>query len=40
MLRRALVFVAVLVGIWGLWEAYKAFGEAVGSTVEVTPGGE
>jgi NitT/TauT family transport system permease protein len=30
MLRRALVFVAVFVSIWGLWEAYKAFGEAVG----------
>jgi NitT/TauT family transport system permease protein len=32
MVRRALVFLAVLVGIWGLWEAYKAFGEAVGLT--------
>ena len=32
MARRALVFLAVLVGIWGLWEAYKAFGEAVGLT--------
>ena len=32
MLRRALVFIAVLAGIWGLWEAYKAFGEAVGLT--------
>jgi NitT/TauT family transport system permease protein len=29
MLRRAVVFLAVLAGIWGLWEAFKAFGEAV-----------
>ena len=32
MLRRALVFLAVLGGIWGLWEAFKAFGEGVGLT--------
>jgi NitT/TauT family transport system permease protein len=32
MLRRALVFLAVLAGLGGLWEAYKAFGEAVGLT--------
>src|ERR671924_2005011 len=30
--RRALAFVAVLAGLWGVWEAYKAFGEAVGLT--------
>jgi NitT/TauT family transport system permease protein len=29
MLRRAAVFLAVLAGIWGLWEAFKAFGESV-----------
>jgi NitT/TauT family transport system permease protein len=28
MLRRALVFVAVLGGLWGAWEAYKGVGEA------------
>src|SRR5919109_4193672 len=27
--RRALAFVAVLGGLWGLWEAYKALGEAL-----------
>jgi NitT/TauT family transport system permease protein len=32
MLRRALVFLAVLVGLWAIWEGYKAFGEAVGLT--------
>jgi NitT/TauT family transport system permease protein len=30
--RRALVFVAVLAGLWGLWEAYKNAAEAVGLT--------
>jgi NitT/TauT family transport system permease protein len=30
MLSRALVFLAVFAGLWGLWEAYKSFGEAVG----------
>jgi NitT/TauT family transport system permease protein len=30
MLRRALVFLAVLAGLWGLWESYKAAGEALG----------
>jgi NitT/TauT family transport system permease protein len=29
MLRRALVFLAVLAGLWGLWEGYKAAGEAL-----------
>ncbi|MGH3030134.1 MAG: ABC transporter permease [Gaiellaceae bacterium] len=28
MLRRALVFLAVLAGLWGLWEGYKAAWEA------------
>jgi NitT/TauT family transport system permease protein len=32
MLRRAAVFLAVLAGIWGLWEGFKAFGEAVDLT--------
>jgi NitT/TauT family transport system permease protein len=32
MLRRGLVFAAVLAGLWGLWEAYRAFGVAVGLT--------
>ena len=32
MLRRAGVFLAVLVCLWAAWEAYKAFGEAVGLT--------
>jgi NitT/TauT family transport system permease protein len=32
MLRRAGVFLAVLVGLWAAWEGYKAFGEAVGLT--------
>jgi NitT/TauT family transport system permease protein len=32
MLRRALVFLAVLAGLWGLWEAYKNAAEAVGLT--------
>jgi len=32
MLRRALVFLAVLAGLWAVWEGYKAFGEAVGLT--------
>jgi NitT/TauT family transport system permease protein len=30
MLRRGLVFAAVLAALWGLWEAYRAFGVAVG----------
>jgi NitT/TauT family transport system permease protein len=30
MVRRALVFVAVLAALWGLWEAYRGLGEAVG----------
>src|SRR3954464_263812 len=29
MLRRGLVFAAVLAGLWALWEAYRAFGVAV-----------
>jgi NitT/TauT family transport system permease protein len=32
MLRRALAFLGVLVGLWAVWEGYKAFGEAVGLT--------
>jgi NitT/TauT family transport system permease protein len=32
MLRRAGVFLAVLVCLWAAWEGYKAFGEAVGLT--------
>ena len=32
MLRRASVFLAVLAGLWGLWEAYKNGAEAVGLT--------
>jgi NitT/TauT family transport system permease protein len=32
MLRRAGVFLAVLIGLWAAWEGYKAFGEAVGLT--------
>jgi NitT/TauT family transport system permease protein len=32
MLRRAVVFVAVLAGLWGLWEAYKNAAEAIGLT--------
>jgi NitT/TauT family transport system permease protein len=32
MLRRALVFVAVLAGLWGLWEGFKGFAEAVSLT--------
>src|SRR5688500_11286798 len=32
MARRALVFLAVLAGLWGLWEAYKNAAEAVGLT--------
>jgi NitT/TauT family transport system permease protein len=32
MLRRVGVFLAVLVCLWAAWEAYKAFGEAVGLT--------
>jgi NitT/TauT family transport system permease protein len=32
MLRRAGVFLVVLVCLWAAWEAYKAFGEAVGLT--------
>jgi NitT/TauT family transport system permease protein len=32
MLRRAGVFLAVLIGLWATWEGYKAFGEAVGLT--------
>jgi NitT/TauT family transport system permease protein len=32
MLRRGLVFAAVLVGLWALWEAYRAFGVVVGLT--------
>ena len=32
MLRRGLVFAAVLACLWGLWEAYRAFGVAVGLT--------
>jgi NitT/TauT family transport system permease protein len=29
MLRRGLVFAAVLAGLWALWEAYRAFGVSV-----------
>src|ERR671919_227523 len=29
MLRRALAFLAVLAGLWGLWEAYKWVGESL-----------
>jgi hypothetical protein len=29
MLRRGLVFAAVLAGLWAFWEAYRAFGVAV-----------
>ena len=32
MLRRGLVFAAVLAGLWALWEAYRAFGVAVSLT--------
>ena len=32
MLRRGLVFAAVLAGLWALWEAYRAFGVALGLT--------
>jgi NitT/TauT family transport system permease protein len=32
MLRRAVIFLAVLAGLWAVWEGYKAFGEAVGLT--------
>jgi NitT/TauT family transport system permease protein len=32
MLRRGLVFAAVLAALWGLWEGYRAFGVAVGLT--------
>ena len=32
MLRRGLVFAAVLAGLWAFWEAYRAFGVAVSLT--------
>ena len=32
MLRRGLVFAAVLADLWALWEAYRAFGVAVSLT--------
>lgn len=32
MLRRGLVLAAVLAAFWGLWEAYRAFGVALGLT--------
>ena len=32
MLRRGLVFAAVLAGLWAFWEAYRAFGVALGLT--------
>lgn len=32
MLRRAPAFLAVLAGLWGLWEGYKAIWEAAGFT--------
>jgi dihydropyrimidinase len=37
MLRRALAFIAVLGGLWAVWEGYKAFGDTMRSHAPPRP---